>query len=264
MLEVDRFLGQHSTLPVSKALKPYVKNLVHAEKHLTPQMMAEMVLALEEVTNAKKPKCDEVAHKLVYRLYESARPLESHSPLRRFIDFQSSIYVDLCLSVHLKSISRMWMNLRNVSYLIRMLQNLIEETSDIKATDLNPEQLFNVLINHQSFPKEPLEPIARAIYTTLVELGGDETKQLLSQADAQVTRDIMQERLVEPCYRMSINLLTPTAMVKEDLAMSPRPLVNVDERSFNMLDIGLSCYDFWVAQHDNMSRLVSHIRVLAS
>lgn len=260
MLQIGRYIYLcpfKKSVPVT--LKPYIR---YATLDITTQLVGEMVLALEEVLSEKKPKCDETMHQLVYRVFQSARPLKIDNHLKRYIDYCTSAYVDICLPVHLKTIGKIMLDEPKVVYVSKLMQNLIEETRNRKDAKLSYRELFNILREYRSSPSEPLEPIAMALYRSLVELGDDETRQLLSQGDEQVVTQLLNGRLIEPSFKLSAKLLRPSTIVKEDLEMSPRLLTDINERLFKLLGIGLSCSDFWLSQYGNTSRLASLVREL--
>lgn len=270
MTEDDRYLKYNTTLSVSPALKSYVKSKKQGSLRLFGRdneidvsvVAAEMILVLEELVSAIKPKCDEIIQKLVYRVFETTRHLDSSSPLREYVDYYSSVYVDVCLPVHLETLASLRVDERLVSMVNKLVENILEETSGLKVAQLSEEEFFEALREYRAPSADG--PIGGVLYRTLIELAGDAAQQVLHAGDDKSIERILNNRLAEPCRRLSLRLFIPTSMIKTDLEMSPRPLEDLDARVLRLLGLGLSGQELWKTTHDKKDSLLDYIRSLSS
>lgn len=269
MPEVDRQISPGSVSSVSAALKSYLKSL-KSHRSVPPTikdvergallLAAEMVLALEDQVSAKRPKCDEIMYKLVYTVFVSSVRLGATRPLRRFVDYYINVYVDTCLPHHLETIEDATIDGKTLTDVNKQMENLIEATGGRKVAELSELEFFGALWEFRPLPDSG--PIGRVLYKTLVDLGGDEAQQVLQRDNSLAIKQLLETRLKEPCLKLSNTILHTTLMIRDELRMSPRPLVNVDGSVLRRLGLSMACLQFWKTTHDKLAGLVKYAQGL--
>lgn len=271
--DADRHLDSGSTLSsTSSALRSYVKSkkrdvnsreAIQGVDRGLSVLAAKTVLALEELVSAKKLDCNDEMFQLVRIARANSLQLDPSRPLKRFVDHYSKVYVDNCHSSHLEAIKSVKVADETLTDVDKLMENVIEETSGRKVTELSDREFAIALWEYRLPRSQTNEPIGRALYKTLIELGGDEAKRELHEGDSSAVRTQLH-LLARPCWDLKYALDAPTSVLQQDFEISPQSLSTADPGLLKLLGLNLACQEFWRYMSDKLSCLKSHVSSLDS